>query len=245
MKRRVLFFALAAGFLVLGFGALDARAGFVPLPTSLDQFVTSPGIGPSVSNGNFTQVDGRANGGELLTFSKWDYSSTSNPMGSEVPASSIHLVAYTNGIETGFSIVGGALFAPMNTTVDVEVSYTVTAPAGEKLTDAFLSTTGGILGTTGGYSVSETLTSGTTTVGKLSANQGSPTDFINFAAGYQSIDVSKDIFLQGGDKGVSLSVVTQAFSSQGVPEPASWALLGIGMTGFLAFRRFFKKTSVA
>jgi hypothetical protein len=34
--------------------------------------------------------------------------------------------------------------------------------------------------------------------------------------------------------------------SQGsVPEPATLALLGIGMTGLLAFRRFFKKTSVA
>jgi len=37
----------------------------------------------------------------------------------------------------------------------------------------------------------------------------------------------------------SVSVVTS-----GVPEPASLALLGIGMTGFLAFRRYFKKTSV-
>ena len=35
MKRRSVFLALAAGFLVWGFGALDARAGsYVPLPTN-------------------------------------------------------------------------------------------------------------------------------------------------------------------------------------------------------------------
>jgi len=38
---------------------------------------------------------------------------------------------------------------------------------------------------------------------------------------------------------------TVKITTQGVPEPASMALLGIGMTGILAFRRFFKKTSVA
>jgi PEP-CTERM motif len=40
-------------------------------------------------------------------------------------------------------------------------------------------------------------------------------------------------------------IVVTAYSVSPVPEPASLALLGIGMTGFLAFRRFFKKTSVA
>jgi PEP-CTERM motif len=34
-------------------------------------------------------------------------------------------------------------------------------------------------------------------------------------------------------------------TNQAVPEPASFALVGIGLTGILAFRRFFKKTLVA
>jgi hypothetical protein len=39
--------------------------------------------------------------------------------------------------------------------------------------------------------------------------------------------------------------VDQGYSQVAVPEPTSVALLGIGVTGFLAFRRFFKRTSVA
>jgi hypothetical protein len=38
---------------------------------------------------------------------------------------------------------------------------------------------------------------------------------------------------------------TTSVSSTAIPEPSSLALLGIGMTGFLAFRRLFKRPSVA
>jgi hypothetical protein len=58
--------------------------------------------------------------------------------------------------------------------------------------------------------------------------------------------VEKDLILVGGSNGASISIFNQGFSSTGsIPEPTSLALLGIGMTGFFAFRRFFKRTSVA
>ena len=235
MKRRSVFLALAAGFLVWGFGALDARAGsYVPLPTNYGALI-----------GNYTSVVGA----ETLTFSGFTYSSSSVPTGYAVAASDIAVSAYTVGSETGFSLTGPAIYAPAGVLVDVSISYVVTAPAGQLINDAYLSTTGGNFGGTGTYSVSETLVNAKTlaAIGSLAASNPPPasatTDFTTFA-GVSSIIVTKDIFLNGGSKGETLSVITQAFSST-VPEPASLALLGIGMTGFLAFRRFFKKTSVA
>jgi hypothetical protein len=51
----------------------------------------------------------------------------------------------------------------------------------------------------------------------------------------------------GGSMGDSVSEINQGFSSTAaaVPEPASMFLVGIGMTGFFAFRRFFKRCVIA
>jgi hypothetical protein len=44
---------------------------------------------------------------------------------------------------------------------------------------------------------------------------------------------------------VPLANGTPTLSFNSIPEPTSMALLGIGMTSFLAFRRFFKRRSIA
>jgi hypothetical protein len=57
------------------------------------------------------------------------------------------------------------------------------------------------------------------------------------------------VFLTGTVNGASIvgtpAEVNFNFRTVAVPEPSSIALLGIGMTGFLAFRRLFKRPAVA
>jgi hypothetical protein len=51
-------------------------------------------------------------------------------------------------------------------------------------------------------------------------------------------------FLTGLDHVVTDATLSVVVTANAVPEPASLALLGIGMTGFLAIRRFLKKPPV-
>jgi len=75
-----------------------------------------------------------------------------------------------------------------------------------------------------------------------------PTPGVEFTV--TTANAPNNIFLSNGAPSLTFTGATGVSNDakitlSAVPEPASLALLGIGMTGFLAFRRFFKKTSVA
>jgi hypothetical protein len=176
------------------------------------------------------------------SFSDFTFLSTAGGSGLAVTQSELSVSPQTTLAGFGLLFSSGAIEIDNTVTtnpalsfVDVSLGYTVTAPNPPDIKDADLVVAGG---TTGGGTarVDETLTPG----GTLTVIIPTTTDMINISPPVASLDVLKDVLVEVpantlGD--ANITAIGQHFSQTTVPEPATLAIIGVGLLGLSIARR--------
>jgi len=160
------------------------------------------------------------------------------------------------GLLTSLTLVGPSHAG--STLVTTSTSFDITAPAGTTVTDLVISytpvdsitnlqvVTSSGLGTP--TLVADGAGANTVEVDFAATSTGSITFTFDTSASASSVaSLTLTPTFSGQSSTIKGASTTLNVSAAGVstPEPNSIALLGIGMTGFLAFRRLFKRPSVA
>lgn len=238
MRTRTMFLSLAVASMLAGLCA-SAPAGSI---TYQDL------INAGTSGTNFTLGNG-------VVINVYDAGMTTTASGTVVSPAASAISVSVSSITAGGTFYGGLQFAAgfgalgSGSSLDNLFTFDVkVVSAGIKIADLHAFADLGTLGT-GSATLQETVrqldNAPPTTIFNATLTPTNTTVNESLGGAYSAISISKDLLLSAPATGdaATVSQIQQFLSFNGaVPEPSSIALLGIGVSGLILFRRVFRKT---